>query len=153
MKVDGLSLAQVFRRECTSCGSEGLRWFGGREFATTAPGRAMLLDVVASSEGSLTMREVAQRRGLGLPRLRGTRGVRVSRQQRSGRGVRLSDLDRSQVYRIGYVGRRWEVLGPDDAPDAGAGPATAGDRRARDEVPRPPVPYVPRHVAPAAQPG
>ena len=78
----------------------------------------------------------------------------MTRQQRSGRGVRLSDLDRSQVYRIGYVGRRWEVLGPDDAPDAGAGPATAGDRAgARDEVPRPPVPYAPRHAAPAAQLG
>lgn len=77
----------------------------------------------------------------------------MSRQQRSGRGVRLSDLDRSQVYRIGYVGRRWEVLGPDDAPDAGAGPATAGADGAGDEVPRPTGPYVPRHVAPAAQPG
>ena len=26
------------------------------------------------------------------------------------RGVRLSDLDRSKVYRIGFTGRRWEVL-------------------------------------------
>ncbi len=58
VKVDGLSLAQVFRRECTSCGSEGLRWFGGRRFATTAGGRAMLVDVVAASNGALTMREV-----------------------------------------------------------------------------------------------
>ncbi len=58
VKVDGLSLAQVFRRACTSCGSEGLRWFGGREFATTAEGRAMLADVVASSGGHLSMREV-----------------------------------------------------------------------------------------------
>lgn len=78
----------------------------------------------------------------------------MTREQRSGRGVRLSDLDRSRVYRIGFVGRRWEVLGPDVAPDAGAGPATAGDRAgARDEVPRPTGPYAPRHVAPAAQPG
>ena len=57
VKVDGQALAQVFRRSCTNCGSEGLRWFGGREFATTAPGRAMLQDVVTSSKGILTMRE------------------------------------------------------------------------------------------------
>ena len=57
MKVDALSLAQVFRRECTSCGSEGLRWSAGTLTATTAGGRAMLLDVVASSNGLLTMRD------------------------------------------------------------------------------------------------
>lgn len=73
---------------------------------------------------------------------------------RSGRGVRLSDLDRSQVYRIAFVGRRWEVLGPEGAPDAGAGPATGGAGEApASEARRPPAPYVPRHVAPAAQPG
>jgi hypothetical protein len=78
----------------------------------------------------------------------------VSRQERAGRGVRLSDLDRSKVYRIGYVGRRWEVLGPDDAPDAGAGPAVAGAGEApASEARRPPAPYTPRHAAPAAQPG
>jgi len=46
------------------------------------------------------------------------------------RGIRLNALDRSRVYRIAYVGRRWEVLGPEDSParavratgpDAGAG--------------------------------
>ena len=57
VKVDGLALAQVFRRSCTACGSEGLRWFGGREFATTGEGRAMLADVVASSAGHLSMRD------------------------------------------------------------------------------------------------
>jgi len=53
------------------------------------------------------------------------------------RGVRLGDLDRSQVYRIGHNGRRWEVLGVEGSPgsadgapgtDAGAGapaPSTA----------------------------
>jgi hypothetical protein len=57
VKVDGLMLAQMFRRSCTSCGSEGLRWHGGREFATTAEGRAVLVDVVANSAGHLTMQD------------------------------------------------------------------------------------------------
>lgn len=44
------------------------------------------------------------------------------------RGVRLSALDRGLIYRIGYTGRRWEILGPEresagseagSAPDAG----------------------------------
>lgn len=30
---------------------------------------------------------------------------------RRSRGVRLSDLDRSKPWVIGYTGRRWEVLG------------------------------------------
>jgi len=30
---------------------------------------------------------------------------------RPARGVRLSDLDRSKPWVIGYTGRRWEVLG------------------------------------------
>jgi hypothetical protein len=38
------------------------------------------------------------------------------------RGMRLTDLDRSKVYRIAYVGerRRWEVLGPEPAFGASA---------------------------------
>lgn len=37
---------------------------------------------------------------------------------RRARGVRLSDLDRSKVYRIGYTGRRWEVLDEGTRTDA-----------------------------------
>jgi hypothetical protein len=37
------------------------------------------------------------------------------------RGVRLGDLDRSRVYRIGYLGRRWEVLGVEGEPDSPEG--------------------------------
>jgi hypothetical protein len=33
------------------------------------------------------------------------------------RGVRLRDLEKGTVYLLGYVGRRWEVLGP--APSSG----------------------------------
>jgi len=48
------------------------------------------------------------------------------------RGVQLGALDRSKVYRIGYVGRRWEVLGPvatSTGPEAGsAGALDAGER-------------------------
>lgn len=77
----------------------------------------------------------------------------ADRRTRRQRGVRLSDLDRARVYRIAYVGRRWEVLGPDDAPAASAGPATGGDGGAKDEVLRPPSTYVPRHAAPAASAG
>jgi hypothetical protein len=77
----------------------------------------------------------------------------VSGERRS-RGVRLSDLDRTKVYRIAYVGRRWEVLGPDDATAAGAGPATGGAGAApASEARRPPSPYVPHHAAPAATSG
>jgi hypothetical protein len=41
--------------------------------------------------------------------------------ERKPRGVRLTDLDRAVVYRIGYVSqrRRWEVLGPEAPPAAG----------------------------------
>jgi hypothetical protein len=37
------------------------------------------------------------------------------RRDRRPRGIRLGDLDRGQVYRIGYVSERWrwEVLGPE----------------------------------------
>lgn len=55
MKVDALTLAQMFRRECTTCGAEGLIWHGGREFGTTPEGRALLVDVVANSGGQLTL--------------------------------------------------------------------------------------------------
>ena len=49
-----------------------------------------------------------------------------SRPGPKGRGVRLSDLDRGLVYRLGYVGRRWEVLGPESATE-GAAPDTHAD--------------------------
>lgn len=60
-----------------------------------------------------------------------------------GRGVRLNDLDRALVYRIGYVGRRWEVLGAEGAPDeGGAGPGLdgAGDGVASTAGPAPSTP-------------
>lgn len=76
----------------------------------------------------------------------------MSRERRPDRGVRLSDLDRTKVYRIGYVGRRWEVLGPEDAADEGGGPGTYDDARAVAER-RAGSAYVPRHAAPAASPG
>lgn len=47
------------------------------------------------------------------------------------RGVRLSDLDRSKVYRIGYTGRRWEVLGPEVAPAAPGAPVPGTDAAGR----------------------
>lgn len=50
------------------------------------------------------------------------------------RGVRLSDLDRSQVYLIGYSGRRWEVLGP--VADAPAGRHAAPDGETGGEARR-----------------
>lgn len=112
-----------------------------------------------------------QRAGLGLPCVRRTRGVRVSSplappscntgvigddsrsaapvSKRRSRGVRLSDLDRSQVYRIAFVGRRWEVLAPEDAPDEGAGPVAGGAGGARDALPSTPAPYAPRHATTA----
>lgn len=61
---------------------------------------------------------------------------------RRSRGVRLSDLDRSKVYRIGYSGRRWEVLGADPDPtEAGAG--RVGPDAGRPEAARqgPPAPH------------
>lgn len=70
-------------------------------------------------------------------------GQAASVTPRKPRGVRLGDLDRGQVYRIGYVARRWEVLGPES--DAGNGdaatpatrkelaPSVAGGRHAAPE--------------------
>jgi hypothetical protein len=52
---------------------------------------------------------------------------------RRARGVRLSDLDRSRVYRIGYVGRRWEVLGEDRAGGTGASQMAAEGGRPEAE--------------------
>jgi hypothetical protein len=65
--------------------------------------------------------------------------------QRAARGVRLGDLDRSQVYRIGYVveRRRWEVLGEEPATDGASRPREDGS--ARDEVPSTPA-YRGRHA-------
>jgi hypothetical protein len=67
------------------------------------------------------------------------------------RGVRLTDLDRGLVYRIGYARqrRRWEVLGPEepgsDSRDAGATSAPAAKRSA-DGAPA----TGPRHAASGA---
>jgi hypothetical protein len=55
VKLDGMTLAQMFRRSCTGCGAEGLIWHEGREFATTTEGRALLVDVVANAGGHLSM--------------------------------------------------------------------------------------------------
>ena len=66
------------------------------------------------------------------------------------RGVRLRDLDRSLVYRIGYTGRRWEVLGPEGAPGRAVGGSEpdADGRPARAESATPPG----RHAAPGEAP-
>ena len=55
------------------------------------------------------------------------------------RGVRLSDLDRALVYRIGYTGRRWEVLGPEGPPSAvrAPGPDDAARRASAEDVDAP----------------
>lgn len=67
------------------------------------------------------------------------------------RGVRLSDLDRSRVYRIGFTGRRWEVLDAGTSrADAAAAPG-ARSESARPEAARPD--HAPgRHRAPHAGP-
>lgn len=48
------------------------------------------------------------------------------------RGVRLSDLDKSQRYVIGFNGRRWETLGPlaevRPSPGRHAGPQADAER-------------------------
>jgi hypothetical protein len=44
--------------------------------------------------------------------------VRDSEGPSRSRGVRLSDLDKSRVYRIHHTGRRWEVLGAEGEPDS-----------------------------------
>ncbi len=54
------------------------------------------------------------------------------------RGVRLTDLDRSKVYRIGHTGRRWEVLGADDvfgAPEGVSGGGTGASAEGASTVP------------------
>lgn len=66
--------------------------------------------------------------------------------ERRARGVRLSDLDRSKVYLLAYVGKRWEVVGPAEGPAAGAAaraPATPAASGAATEA----APHVPRHRA------
>lgn len=65
------------------------------------------------------------------------------------RGVRLSDLDRSLTYRIGFVGRRWEVLGAEGAPEGRGDADAVGGARAGAEH-RAGTSYAPRHAAPAA---
>lgn len=72
--------------------------------------------------------------------------------QKRSRGVRLTDLDRSKVYRIHHTGRRWEVLGPEDAPAAGAGPVTCSGASADDAVASTATGYEPRHAAPGRLP-
>lgn len=58
----------------------------------------------------------------------------MDQKPRRPRGVRLSDLDRSKVYRIGYVSerRRWETLGPE-----GQTGEHGADREARTERAQP----------------
>jgi hypothetical protein len=46
--------------------------------------------------------------------------------ERRPRGIRLGDLDRGTVYRIAYSGRRWEVLGAEDAPQTRGRPEAGG---------------------------
>src|SRR5262245_12140522 len=59
--------------------------------------------------------------GRAAMRLLAGTGRRPSMSEQLGRkrGVRLSDLDRSRVYRIAHTGRRWEVVGEDPDPDTG----------------------------------
>lgn len=49
--------------------------------------------------------------------------TRTVRTEPRHRGVLLRELDRSQLYVIGFVGRRWETIGPLErrliAPDSG----------------------------------
>nr|CRY95928.1 hypothetical protein [uncultured prokaryote] len=71
--------------------------------------------------------------------------MREPRTEPRQRGVRLSDLDRGLVYRIAFVGRRWEVLGPDAPESSGDACAYDGERAGG-----PRTAYVPRHAAPAA---
>lgn len=85
-------------------------------------------------------------------------GVRDAQRarQRPERGVRLSSLDRTRVYRIGYTGRRWEVLGPDPEPASGGAPEReAGPHAGAGRVSGEPRsgPHAPgRHRAPDTPP-
>jgi hypothetical protein len=65
------------------------------------------------------------------------------------RGVRLTDLDRSKVYRIAHNGRRWETLGPEVVSGSGAdgGEPETGASEAR------PGSGPPRHPAPGQHSG
>lgn len=69
-----------------------------------------------------------------------------ARQTPRKRGVRLSDLDREKVYRIGYTGKRWEVLGE----DLGGARAAGADGDEASAEGAPPAAYVPRHASPPA---
>jgi len=77
---------------------------------------------------------------------------RTRRTEPRSRGVRLSDLDRARVYRIGFIGRRWEVLGAEGDPEpAGSGTDADGpagaDGGAASTVG---APHRARHAAPDA---
>jgi hypothetical protein len=76
----------------------------------------------------------------------------IERQEPRKRGVRLSDLDRGLVYRIAFIGRRWEVLGPEGAPDAGGASGQGGSVGESAEGARTTGAPGPRHVAPADPP-
>ena len=67
------------------------------------------------------------------------------------RGVRLSDLDRSKVYRIGFTGRRWEVLDQGTRTDAPV-PPLSGSAGAAGEASST-AGALGRHRAPYGVPG
>lgn len=66
----------------------------------------------------------------------------VPRANRRTRGIVLNDLDRTLIWRIGYVGRRWEVLGSEAAAGCGAGPDEGPTVKRSADGPSP------RHAAP-----
>jgi hypothetical protein len=66
-------------------------------------------------------------------------GERLNRRPR---GIVLNDLDRGLVWRIGYVGRRWEILGSEAEPGCGLARQPAAQRA------EPHGGRAPRHAAP-----
>lgn len=77
-------------------------------------------------------------------------GVTMARDPERTRGVRLGDLDRRVVYRLGYVGRRWEILGPES--DAGADAPGSSGGGSRDPLAGGEPHRSGRHVAPDRTP-
>lgn len=79
------------------------------------------------------------------------------RVERRSRGILLRSLDRSRVYRIAYVGRRWEVLGPEDAEgasgeaDGDSAQARSAEHEAAPLPAGPPAGYPARHSSGTAE--